>query len=138
MKDIRKALRALLVADPTVNSLSGGRIYPVQLPQGVRASSVVYHRVTGLIDYQMNGGSGLAENLFQIDSVAITNDDATLLANAVHDCLTGHRGEVFFGSSSPQDSIMIHGIFQVNDRDVFDNVTQMMAAQRDFEIWFWE
>jgi hypothetical protein len=138
MKDIRKALRAILVADPTVNGLSGGRIYPVRLPQGQRATSIVYHRVTGLFDYQMNGPSGLVQNLMQIDSVAVGNDEATALANAVHDALTGFNGEVFFGSSSPQESIMVHGIFQINDRDIFDTVTEMLAVQRDFQVWFWE
>jgi hypothetical protein len=138
MKDIRKALRAILVADPAVSSLSGGRIYPVRLPQGQRATSIVYHRVTGLFDYQMNGPSGLVQNLMQIDSVAVGNDEATALANAVHDALTGFSGEVFFGSSSPQESIMVHGIFQINDRDIFDTVTEMLAVQRDFQVWFWE
>jgi Protein of unknown function (DUF3168) len=138
MKDIRKALYALLNSDPVVNSLSGGRIYPVQLKQGVRDPSIVYHRITGLFDYQMNGPSGLVQNLMQIDSIAVSNDVATQLANAAHDVLTGHRGEVFFGSSSPQESITVHGIFQTNDRDIFDDVTQMFSVQRDFQVWFWE
>jgi Protein of unknown function (DUF3168) len=138
MKDIRKAIYALLNSDPVVNSLSGGRIYPVQLKQGVRDPSIVYHRITGLFDYQMNGPSGLVQNLVQIDSVAISNDAATQLANAAHDVLTGRRGEIFFGSSSPQESITVHGIFQTNDRDIFDDVTQMFSVQRDFQVWFWE
>lgn len=138
MKDIRKAIRALLLADPVVNSLSGGRIYPVQLPEGVRLASVVYHRVTGLFDYEMDGPSGLVQNLIQIDSVAVGNDEATNLANAVHDALTGFRGEVPFGSASPQESITVHGIFQTNDRDIFDSITKMMAVQRDFQVWYWE
>jgi hypothetical protein len=138
MKDIRKAIYALLNSDPVVNSLSGGRIYPVQLKQGVRDPSIVYHRITGLFDYQMNGPSGLVQNLMQIDSVAISNDAATQLANAAHDVLTGRRGEIFFGSSSPQESITVHGIFQTNDRDIFDDVTQMFSVQRDFQVWFWE
>jgi Protein of unknown function (DUF3168) len=138
MKDIRKAIYALLFSDPTVNSLSGGRIYPVQLKQGVRDPSVVYHRITGLFDYQMNGPSGLVQNLIQIDSVAAGNDAATQLANAVHDVLTGHRGDVLVGSSSPQESIYVHGIFQTSDRDVFDTVTTLYAVQRDFQVWFQE
>jgi hypothetical protein len=138
MKDIRKAIYALLNSDPVVNSLSGGRIYPVQLKQGVRDPSIVYHRITGLFDYQMNGPSGLVQNIMQIDSVAISNDAATQLANAAHDVLTGRRGEIFFGSSSPQESITVHGIFQTNDRDIFDDVTQMFSVQRDFQVWFWE
>jgi hypothetical protein len=138
MKDIRKAIYALLNGDATVNSMSGGRIYPVRLKQGVRDPSVVYHRVTGLFDYQMNGPSGLVQNLIQIDSVAVGNDAATALANAVHDVLTGHRGQVQVGTSSPQESIFVHGIFQTSDRDVFDSVTEMFAVQRDFQVWFQE
>jgi Protein of unknown function (DUF3168) len=138
MKDIRRAIYALLNGDPTVNSLSGGRIYPVRLKQGVRDPSVVYHRITGLFDYQMNGPSGLVQNIMQIDSVATGNDAATTLANAVHDVLTGFRGDVPVGSSSPQESIFVHGIFQTNDRDAFDNITEMFAVQRDFQIWYTE
>jgi Protein of unknown function (DUF3168) len=138
MKDIRPALYALLVNDPTVNSLCGGRIYPVRMKQGVRDPSIVYHRITGLTDYQMNGSSGLLQNLMQFDSVATTADSATLLANAVHDVLSGHRGEVFYGTASPQNSVFVHGIFQTNDRDIFDDLTEMFSVQRDFEVWFWE
>ena len=138
MKDIRGALRAILAADPTVNALCAGRIYPVQLAQGVRSPSVVYHRVTGLFDYVMNGPSGLVQSLMQIDSVAPGPDAATSLGNAVHDALTGFRGLVTFGSNSPQTSITIHGIFNTTERDSFDAVTEMNALQRDYQIWYWE
>lgn len=138
MKDVRKAIYALLMADSTVNSLSGGRIYPVRLKQGVRDPSVVYHRITGLFDYQMSGPSGLVQSLMQIDSVATGSDAATQLANAVHDALTGHRGDVQHGTGSPQESITVHGIFQTSDRDFFDTVTEMFSVQRDFQVWYWE
>ena len=138
MKDIRHAIYRLLADDPTVNGLCGGRIYPVQLKQGVRDPSIVYHRITGLFDYQMSGPSGLVQNLIQIDSVATGNDAASNLANAAHDRLTGFRGEVITVSGSPQEIVTVHGIFQTSDRDVFDTVTQMFAVQRDYQVWFWE
>jgi uncharacterized protein DUF3168 len=138
MKDIRKAIYALLATDATVNGLCGGRIYPVQLKQGVRDPSIVYHRITGLFDYQMSGSSGLVQNLFQIDSIAVTNDLASQLADAVHDRLRGFRGDVAFGTASPRDTITLHGIFESSNRDTFDTATQVFVVQRDFQVWFWE
>jgi hypothetical protein len=138
MKDIRGALRTILASDPAVNALCAGRIYPVRLKQGDRGPSIVYHRVTALFDYEMDGPSGLVQSLMQIDSVAALEDAATQLGNAVHDVLTGFRGQVLFGSNSPQTSITIHGIFNTTERDVFDSVTEMVALQRDYQIWYWE
>lgn len=139
MKDIRPALYTLLLSDATVNGLVGGsRIFPVRLPQGTKAQSLVYHRVTGEFDYEMDGPSGLVQNLIQLDSIATSNDLATQLANAAHDVLTGFRGQVSFGTNSPQDFVFINGIFQQADRDLFDTVTELFSVQRDFQVWFWE
>src|SRR5262245_5182763 len=104
MKDIRHAIYALLFNDPAVNALCGGRIYPAQLKQGVTEPSIVYHRITGLFYYQMDTRPGLAQNLIQIDSIARGNDSATQLANAVYDVLSGYRGDVAVGTSSPQET----------------------------------
>lgn len=139
MKDIRPALYALLVGDPTVSSLVGGsRIYPVRLPQGDRGPSLVYHRITGLVEYEMNGSAGLLQTLMQLDAIATSADAATQLGNAVHDVLSGYRGTVFFGTASPQNSVVVQGIFQTNERDIYDAPTEMTMLQRDYSIWYGE
>jgi hypothetical protein len=119
MKDIRRALVALLLADPAVNSLVGGeRVRPIRLPQGERGPSIV-------------------QTLMQFDNVATSAGTATQLANAVFDCLSGYRGTVVVGSDSPAAAITIHGIFQTSERDTYDSVTEMFNVQRDMQVWYW-
>jgi uncharacterized protein DUF3168 len=130
MKDIRLALRALLLADPTVNTLCAGRIYPVRLPQNMRAPSLVYVRVFDFSDYHMQGDSGLQRVSMQLDSWAGEPDDSVELADAAADALTGFRGRVVFDSSF----IDVRGIFQSNGRDLADDVTQLFRMSRDFTI----
>lgn len=140
MKDIRPALHALLASSPTVASLVGSprRIFPVLLPQGERRASVVYNRITGIFQHQMSGSADLLQNIVQFDSVSELPDDADLLARAVHDVLNGARGEVFYGSASPQESVVIRGIFGTNVRDLYDSVTKLHRMARDFSVWYKE
>src|SRR5262245_12794687 len=139
MKDIRPALRALLLADPTVSGLVGGsRIYPLVMPQGMRSPSVVYQRIAGVYPYTMDGPAGIVQSSVQFDSIAETNDAANQLANAVHDVLTGMKGEVFYGGNSPQSSVVFQGIFQTNERDLYDSELLLHRISRDFNVWFIE
>lgn len=139
MKDVRPALRSLLLADPTVNGMVGGtRIYPIVMPQGMRSPSVVYQRITGTYLYGMDGSAGVQQNTIQFDSIAESADAATNLANAVHDVLAGFKGQVSYGSNSPQGFVVFQGMFRTNERDLYDGVTQLFRISRDFAIWFVE
>jgi hypothetical protein len=138
MKDIRLAFRQLLISDAAVNSLSGGRIFPVNLPEGQRAPSLVYFRITDFSDYHMLGDSGLQRVFMQLDSWADKHDSSVSLADAAHDAITGFRGRVVYGSDSPQDFIDIRGIFQTTGRDLFDNTVQMFRMSRDYQLMFAE
>lgn len=134
MKDIRLAFRQLLITDATVNSLSGGRVFPVNLPQGQRSPSLVYFRITDFSDYHMLGDSGLQRIFMQLDSWADKHDSSVALSDAAHDALTGFRGRVDYTS----DAIDIRGIFQTNGRDLFDNVVQLFRQSRDYQIAYAE
>src|SRR5262245_43561507 len=106
MKDIRPALRALLLSDPTVNGLVGGnRIYPSRVPQGVRDGSLVYTRIDENSDVALSGGTGLETILMQLDSWAESADETVSLGNAVYDVLMGFKGDVSYGSNSPQNFV---------------------------------
>ena len=130
MKDIRLAFRALLLSDATVNGLCAGRCYPVNLPQNMRAPSLVYLRVFDFSDYHMLGDSGLQRVSMQLDSWADKHDGAVQLADAAADVLTGFAGRVTYDATF----IDIRGIFQSNGRDLSDDVTQMFRMSRDFTI----
>lgn len=138
MKDIRLAFRQLLISDAAVNSLSGGRVFPVSLPQGQRAPSLVYLRITDFSDYHMLGDSGLQRIFMQLDAWADKHDSSVNLSDAAHDALTGFRGRVTFGSNSPADFIDVRGVFQTNGRDLFDNTVQLYRQSRDYQIAYAE
>lgn len=131
MNDLRPALRAVLLADAAVFSAVGGsRIFPVQMPQGEKRPSLVYHRVSGSSDYHMAGSSGLAQSRMQLDSVAEHAALAVQLANAVHDRLSGFKGT--------QDGVVIQGSFMVNEREDFDSTALLFRVTRDYAIWYME
>lgn len=138
MKDIRLAFRTLLLSDAAVNALCAGRCYPVQLPQNIRAPSLVYLRVFEASDYHMLGDSGLQRILMQLDSWADKHDSSVALADAAHDALTGFHGRVVYSGDSPGSYIDIHGIFQSNGRDLSDQTTQMFRMSRDYQVSFAE
>lgn len=134
MKDIRLAFRTLLLSDATVNALCAGRIYPVNLPQNMRAPSLVYVRVFDFSDYHMLGDSGLERISMQLDSWADKHDSSVALADAAHDLLSGFRGRVVYSSDSPGSFIDIRGIFHGNGRDLSDHETQMFRMSRDYTV----
>jgi hypothetical protein len=134
MKDIRIAFRTLLLSDPTVMTLCGGRCYPVEFPENQRAPSLVYFRASGFADYHMRGDSGLEQIRMQLDSWADKHDSAVALADAAHDVLTGFRGRIVYGTDSPGAFIDIQGIFEMGERDLSDHTTRMFNMTRDFQI----
>lgn len=139
MKDIRPAIRQILLNDPTLNAYVGGtRIYPVLLPQGVTAPSVVQNLITEASDYHTQGPSGLGAARVQIDCWALTADQSVVLGDMVHDELSGFSGIVTWGSNSPPSDLLIRGIFKDQGRDDYDPVSKLYSRRRDFMVWFSE
>lgn len=137
MKDIRPALRAFLLADGDVSSAVGAsRIYPGTLPQGVTLPSIVQNLITEGSDYHMQGDSGLMQARIQVDSWALTQDLAVSLAALVYDRLSGHRGTIAFGSNSPQETIVVQGVFHDQGRDDYDATAKLHSRRRDFLFWY--
>jgi hypothetical protein len=128
MNDVRIPLRALLLADPTVNGLVGGtRIFPVQAQQGVLEPHIVYFRVSEGEDYHLQGPSGLNQTRFQFDSWAQTPDQADNLSRAAHDVLDNYRGPV--GDILQQITVALA-------RENYDSVAKLFRSGRDYQIWF--
>lgn len=147
MKDLRSALRAVLLADSNVNAAvqgnltraqGGSRIFSGVLPQGETGQSVVQNLISEGSDYHMQGPSGLVQSRIQIDSWATTQDAAVALAALVYDCLSGHSGAISFGSQSPQQEIVIQGIFHQQSRDDYDSVAKLHSRRRDYLVWYVE
>lgn len=139
MKDIRSALRAILLGDAAVSAaVSASRIYPGIMPQGETQPSIVQNLITEGAGYHMLGDDGLIQSRIQIDAWALTQDSAVSLANKVFDLLSGYSGTVVYGSNSPQDSIIVRGVFHDQGRDDYDSVAKMHARRRDYLIWYAE
>lgn len=131
MKDIRSAIRDLLLANPTVSGLVDGfRVHHQRLPQDQVDPSIVYNRISDIEDYNMAGSSGLVTIRMQVDAWAQDSDLAANLSNAARDVLTGARGVI------GTDQVDVNGVFVIGGRDDYDEVTKLYRASRDYNIWY--
>lgn len=128
MKDIRPALRAFLLADAAIAALVSTRIYPIRIPAGIKAASIVYARVSGAGDYSMEGPSGLAQHRLQLDSWALSSDAAVTLANLVKVRVDGYSGVMGTGGNA----VNVQGVFQTDLREDYDAATELHRVGRDF------
>jgi hypothetical protein len=139
LADVRPALRANLLADGTISTAVGGtRIHPTVLPQGVKASSLVFNVISEITDHTTQGASGLVMVRVQIDAYAQTTDAADALARAVKERIDGFSGEWTYGSSSPPDTVEIQGVFSDTARTDYQSETELFRVSRDYRIHFSE
>ncbi|WP_211909160.1 tail completion protein gp17 [Tardiphaga alba] len=131
MKDIRPALRQFLLADIGIAAIVGARVYPLKIPQGINQASIVYTRMGGPGDYHMQGPSHLARPRIQIDAWALTGDASVALAGLIKDRIDGFSGVMGSGG----DAVTVQGVFQVDEREDYDNATKLHRVGRDFIFW---
>lgn len=137
IKDIRGPLRGFLLADSAIAALVEARVYPRVLPQGIRAPSLVYNRISAIGDHHMEGPSGLATVRMQIDAWATTADEAAELAAAVKWRLDGYRGEML-SAASPPERVFVQGAFFETMRDDVDAAAQLHRESQDYMLHFEE
>lgn len=139
MKDIRPALYSFLMGDAGIYAAvegnktrqqGGSRIFPVKIPQGVKAASIVYTRISGAGIYHMGGESGLSMPRYQIDAWAPTGDAATALANLIKDRISGYRGVMGSGGAA----VTVQGVFMADEREDYDDTVQLSRMSRDYFI----
>jgi len=135
MKDIRPALRSFLLGSPQIAAIVVARVYPIKLPQGTTAASVVYNRISGAGDYHMQGLSGFAKHRYQVDAWAPTAEVATTLADLIRDRIDGYQGPM--GADSPP-TIEVQGVFMADQREDYDDAAKLHRVSRDFFITFSE
>ena len=147
LADSRKGLVAYLYGDATISTLVGGavaradggdRIFAVKLPQRIKATSIVYRFISGVGDHHMQGASGLARPRIQIDCYAASLDDAWTLANAVKERIDGFSGSMLWGDNSPEEAIVVQGIFMQNEFEDYDEAAELYRVSRDYFVWFEE
>jgi hypothetical protein len=139
LADIRPALRAYLLGDATIAAAVGGtRVFPTVLPQGVKATSIVYNVISEVTDHHTQGPSGLVMVRVQVDAYALTTDAADALARAVKERIDGFAGVWAYGSSSPPDSVEIQGCFADTARTDYQSDAELHRVSRDYRIHFSE
>lgn len=137
--DPRPGLRAYLLADTTISTLVDSRIYPVQLPQGIRSPSIVYNRISEIESYHMAGPSALMQTRYQFDAIAQSIDDASAVADAIKERLGGFAGDIQFGvQSPPENSMTVEGIFFTNGREDYEGELELYRVSRDYIVWYKE
>lgn len=135
-KDIRPALRAFLLADATVSATVGGaRIFPIRIPQGIKAASLVLNEISGEGDHHNEGASGLVRVRMQIAAWAPHNpalpaeDVSHALFLAVKDVLDGFgRGVMGSGPAA----VNVQGVFIDSWRDVEDTEAGWVGKSADY------
>jgi hypothetical protein len=118
MKTCERAVYALL------SSFAGGRVYAMRAPQNATAPFIVFQRISGDRWRSINAPSGVAQALMQVDAYAETFYGAKDLASQIEAALDGYRGDVLYGTNSPQDSLAICGITWQNETDLFDQTDE--------------
>jgi hypothetical protein len=134
MNDLRPALRAFLLADDAIAAVVATRVYPIKIPQGVKATSIVYSRISEQTDHHMQGPSGLVQDRIQIAAWAVKGDDASALALLIKDRLDGFRGQM----GADGVFVPVQGIFSESARDEYDAAADLHGVTRDYFIWFAE
>jgi hypothetical protein len=130
VRDIRPALREFLLGDPNIVAAVIARVYPIRMPQGTKAASVVYTRISGQSGYKMEGPTGLSRTRMQLDAWAPTADAAVSLANFVKDRIDGYRGVM----GSDPNAVTVQGVFMADEREDYDDIVQLYRCGRDFFI----
>lgn len=131
MKDIRPALREFLLGDSNIGAAVASRVFPIKIPQGVKAANIVYTRISGVGDYDMQGPTGLSGPRYQLDAWAPLADDATALASLIKDRVDGFRGVM----GSGENAVTVQGVFCSDERENYDDIAQLHRVSRDYFIW---
>jgi hypothetical protein len=134
MADLRPALRAFLVAAPAIEALvktgTTTRIYPIKMPQGVTATSIVYNDITAQTGLHNEGSDGLTSIRMQIAAWAQTADTAQALALAIKSRLHGYQG--YMGSGGSQVWVQLSRFESWRDQD--DTVANLRGKVADYFI----
>lgn len=108
---IETGLISFLKSDSGISSLVGGRVYPIQIPQGESLPAVVFQRISTYHVQSMQGCSGLADAFFQITSWASTPLAAKQLSEKCRLALQGYSGTL--GGSESVAILMDSGEYDI-------------------------
>jgi hypothetical protein len=89
---IRNSIRQYLLSKLAVTNIIGTRLYPVVLPQLESVPAIVYRRISGGHNHNIDKATGSAIPVFELDCWADTYAQAETLAEAVRGVMQGFDG----------------------------------------------
>lgn len=127
-------------------ALAADRLYPVDFPQAPTYPAALYMVPSRAHTMHMDGPSQLRKSRVQVDTFALTYDEALALANAIIDALSGFKGWVDVpvtnaaGQVIRTDPVEVQGIFCTIDRDEPESGTRTSGPKvrrrlLEFTVW---
>ncbi len=127
---LETALRSYTLADATVTTLAGIRMYPRKLPQNPTLPALVYQRIDTRRQHDLDGPDGLPRPRVQVAAWASSVAAAWELANAVRVRLDGYRGA--------WGDVTVGSCLCVGEREIDDPETGRMGVVQDYLIQYRE
>lgn len=100
-----------------LDAVLSGKVYANLAPQNARAPFVTFHRISGQKIRHINGPSGLAQTVFQVDVYADANLESRQISDSIRLALDGYKGTVTIGA----DSVRIGGVSMQAERDFIES-----------------
>ncbi len=120
-------IRTFLLADATLTTLIGTRLYPLTLPQNPTLPAMTYQWVSGERVHTADGALGLSRPRIQFDAWATTY----LVAESVFEALR-KRLDAFRGAAGAS---IIQGAFFDSERDLYESEPKLYRRSVDFFVW---
>jgi hypothetical protein len=126
-------LRLFLLADPDIAALVGTRVYPSPAPQNAEMPCITFQRVSTDREYSLDGRSGLAGPIIQIDCWSDAPEyagkyaTAKTVAETVRLILESFRG--FMGP------VRVQEVTITSERDLFEAQDRTRRVSIDYRIW---
>lgn len=132
--DLRPGLHNYILANSEIVAMVVDRVFPVRIRDGVRDDCVVYLRVGEFEKYHFTAADGLVSVRMQIDTWSQSVDDSARLGDLVKEHLEGFSGSMAYGGSSPNDFVVVQGIFLLSGFEDYDSESKMYRVSRDYNI----
>jgi len=121
----------LVQGTPSVAAIAASGGFMTGVPKGTPLPTWEHTTVTAQPDYTLKGESGLVRRTVQIDCHGTKPADTILLGKAIDAVLSGYQGVL-----NDPDATYVHGCFQTNLIDFFDDADRSYRRMIEYEVLF--
>jgi hypothetical protein len=90
--EIEEALTSYLLGFPGLEALIGDKLYPDELPQGIKIPAVIYSKVSDVKEHTLAGQNRLERPMLQFTAFAGTKPVARTIKNQLKTALSDFQG----------------------------------------------